>query len=439
MIPKKYEVGERITLRVCNTDRFKSGMLSVSAVLPIERESVWMTLLMLSVLRRGTQKYPTLAALNRRLDYLYGTELSIRNIYRGDCQVIGFSVDILGNAVLPEGQSLMADVLDVVREILFAPLLDENGLLNARYVESEKKHHCDSIRALKNNPRAYAAERCGAILYENEPCGVDSYGKEEDVMAVTPSRLTAHWRKLVESLHLDCFYVGAEDAGSICEALDHAFGDLLSSSSSPRCDTMPTVIRYAEQVKRVEEELPVGQSHLVMGLRTGIMATDSDYFACAVFNEMLGSSPISRLFVHVREKLSLCYFCASRINAYKGTMMIHCGLDKSNRERAEQEILAQLRALAEGDFTDPELEAAKKSLRNAYRQIEDSPGALENFYYGRSLLGIEISVTEFRKGFEKVTRQEVIAAAKAVTLDTVYFLQGTLDKNSAEEEDDEDN
>ncbi|MBE6553102.1 MAG: insulinase family protein [Ruminococcaceae bacterium] len=434
MIPKKYPIGARMSLSACGTDRFKAGMLSISAVMPIERERVWLTPLLLSVLRRGTRQYPSLAELNRRLDYLYGTELAIRNFYRGDCQIIGFSVEMLGAGCLPAGEDLIGEILDVVREILFFPLLDENGWLDARYVESEKRHQCDSIRALKNNPRAYAAERCRAILYQNEPCGADPLGNEADVMAVTPEALTRYWRQLTETLSLDCFYVGGDPAEHIADALGNTFGELLGEHAVSRCNTVPHLLAPTESVVRVDESLPFGQSHLLMGLTTGVSVCDPRYAVCAVWNEMLGVSPVSRLFVNVREKLSLCYFCSSQYNAYKGAVVIHCGIDRANRALAEEEILTQLRALAEGDFSETELHSAKKSLVNAYRQLEDSPAAIENFYYGRSLVGMSVSVRDFTKQFTEVTREQVIEFARGVHVNAIYFLGGTLDSEDMEEQ-----
>jgi len=436
MIPKKYPLACGGTLSVCRTDKFKAGMLSVSLVLPIERERTWMTSLLLSVLRRGTEKYPTLAAINRQLDYLYGTELSIRNFYRGDCQIVGFSADLLGSAFLPDGEALAAEVLDVMHQILFCPLLDANGCLDTRYVESEKKQQCDHIRALKNSPRGYASERCRSILYRNEPCGASVYGEIEAIERVTAEELTAHWRWLLSVLHLDCFYVGAESAERIRAALDVTFGAVNPAVGKQEPPPLPTVVRTAEEIVQTEETLAAGQSQLVLALRTGITVLDPAYYACMVANEMLGNSPISKLFVQVRERLSLCYFCSSHYNSYKGTLLIHCGLDAKDREAAEEAILAQLRAMANGEFSREELLAAKQSIQSAYRQLEDSPAALESFYFGRSLLGLKETVESTRKRFGAVTREDVIAAVRGMTVDVVYFLRGTL---AQKEDDDEDN
>lgn len=435
MIPTVRSVTDALTLRVCRTEKFKAGMLSVSAVLPIERDSVCKTSLLLSVLRRGTEKYPSLEALNRRLDYLYGTELSIRNFYRGDAQIIGFSAELLDAAYLPAGEDTMGEVLDVMSQILFHPLLDADGLLDARYVESEKQLQCDAIRAQKNNPRAYAADRCRALLYRNDPCGAPVLGTEEAIMAITPAELTAHWRQLLAHMTLDCFYVGTEDPDAVASLLSDRLARELTAASHTLGRLRPSAVVATGETLRRDESLEVAQGHLMLGLCTGVTVCDPAYCACMIYNEMLGTSPISKLFVNVREKYSLCYHCASTYNAYKGTILISCGLARENRERAETEITAQLRALAEGDFSEEELEAAKRSLASVYRQITDSPAALESFYFGRALAGIKESAEDCRKRFLAVTREDVIAVAKSIFVDTVYYLDGTL--GGEEELDDE--
>lgn len=428
MIPTFHQVSRNLTLRSYPTEKFKSAMLSVSAVLPITRENACKTSLLLAVLRRGTIKYPTLAAINARLDYLYGTELSIRNFYRGDSQVIGFSADFLDTVYVPKEEKLLEGILEVISQILFHPLLDGNGLLLEKYVESEKRLQCESIRSLKNSPRAYASERCRALIYENEPCGAPVFGTEEQVMAITAKELTAHWRSLLEDLRLDAFFVGRDETYVLSALCDVLVPELKSGDAQEK--TPVRLHRVFAEPKATPiyatEELPVSQGQLLIGFRTNVTLTEPGFYACTLLNEILGASPVSKLFVNVREKHSLCYHCSSNYNAFKGTLLISCGLEPCNRASAEQEILAQVEALRCGDISEEELTAAKKSLENAYRQLLDSPAAMESYYYGRALLGVDASLERCRERIRGVTREEIVELAKDLIPDTVYFLDGTL-------------
>ncbi|MBQ9806155.1 MAG: insulinase family protein [Clostridia bacterium] len=424
---------DALTLRVLKTDKFKAGMLSLSAVLPIERDSAYLTSLLFSVLMRGTEKYPSLEAINRRLDYLYGTELTLRNFYRGDLQVIGFSAELLDTAYLPDGDPT-ADILEVVEQILFHPLRNENGLLLEKYVESEKKLQCDSIRSLKNNPRVYAAEQMRGLLYGGQPCGVPIYGTEEDLMAVTPELLTAHWKRLTESLTLDCFYVGSMDEGALWEHLRSTVGKYTHKKKDEKLPCACAPIPMRETAQTVCEEIDAGQSHLLMAWRSDKTLNSEGHAARIVLNELFGASPVSRLFVHVRERLSLCYSCSSAYASFKGTLRVACGVHRDNREAAEEEIKRQFGVLSDGAFSEDELMAAKKSLQHYLRQIEDSPSAMESFYYSRIVAENPDTVENLSKAIEEVTKEDVVQAAREFSPHTVYFLKGTLNEEECDDD-----
>ena len=440
-------LGENMTLRFCQTPKFKTEMLSLSAVLPIEGQKPYMTSLLLSVLLRGTESCPDISALNRRLDYLFGTELSVRNFYRGDAHVFGLCANVLGKDYLPadaaERETLLCEVVKIMREVFFNPVLDENGLLCARYVESEKQLQCDAIRAKKNHPQSYAMDRCRKLTFDKEPCGTPIYGTEEEVMAVTPEALTAHWKYICQNLCLHAFYVGASDSDEVVVALKDGLqlGDVSAEPmqkgaepSIPLTDVSKLVRRSAEQ--RVCEDLPVHQSALVLSMRTPAAVQDEDFYAVTLYNELLGSSsPVSKLFVNVREKLGLCYSCFSTYNAYKAALTICCSLEDDRREEAEAEIRKQIAALAAGDISDAEWQAAQKSMANAYRQLSDSPSATEVYYLGRALAGVPLSPEEGIARMASLSREDVIRVAKKMQIDTVFILHPT----GGEERDDEEN
>lgn len=447
MIPIELHLGKNMTLRLCQTQKFKTEMLSVSAVVPICEQKPYMTSLLLSVLLRGTKSYPTISAINRRLDYLFGTELSVRNFYRGDAQVFGLCANVLGKEYLPDGaperETLLCDVAEIMREVFFSPALDENGLLCANYVESEKQLQLDAIRAKKNHPQSYAMDRCRKLMFDSEPCGIPLYGSEEEVMAVTPEELTAYWKELYQNLSLHAFYVGASDAESVMDAFVRGFAveEVAPKPIEKNTPTIPltdvaSIPRRAEEL-RVCEDLPVHQSALVLGLRTPAAVQDEDFFAVALYNELLGSSsPVSKLFINVREKLGLCYSCFSAYNAYKAALTVCCSLEDNRREEAEAEIRRQLASLAAGDISDAEWQAAQQSMANAYRQLSDSPSAMEVYFLGRALAGVSISPEEGSARIASLSREDVVRVAQGMKIDTVFVLHPTA---VGEERDDEEN
>ena len=423
-IPEVFPVGSHGVLRAIRTEKFKSGQLSVVTVLPLTRENAVMAPLILSVLRRGTERFPTLADLNRRLDDLYGSSLWFRCAAHGDRLVVGFGADLLDASYLPEPLDLCAGVLEILDQILSHPLLDENGLLSAAYVESEKELQRNEIRSLRNVPSQYASARAGRLFHRGTPAGIPVGGTEEEVLAVTPASLTAYWKKWRSQFVPDCFYIGAGDPVLLADRLSSLFpgGNGKPLPGLLEADPRP----FAESVLREEEDLPAAQSHLILWFRAGGVALGCPgQAATAVAAELLGQSPVSLLFMNVREKLGLCYTVSAYYNPIHAALCVFCGLSAQNREVAEREILAQTDNLREGRFTDADLTAAKKSLRGALSRLEDRPSSLENFWFNRSLAGIRETPAEYAARVDAVTREEVVAAARLLSLDTVYFLRGT--------------
>lgn len=434
MIPKLYNITPAVNLRAIQTDRFKNAQLSVSLILPADKELSPLTTLLFSVLRRGTEQYPTIKDLNYVLDMMYGASISYRNTFFGDCQVIGFVLETLGKRYLPDSETEdpLKKGLGVIEQMMFHPLLDENGLLRADEVQSEIDNTCDDIRAQTNDTRSYARIRLRECMFEGQPYGASLVGKVEQVQGFTPEMLTAHWHRILESARIECFYVGGDDPAYVASLLEDVFGATnLTLLHTPEAALLPE----KEKAQYVTEEMAVAQGKLEIGFRTGIMPGHPDAIAQSVFNEIFGGSSVSRLFLNVREKKSLCYYCHSSAVAHKGILTVSCGIHPQNREVAEREIFAQLERLKQKPVSKQELKMAQKSLINALRQCTDSPAAMQSYWFGRQVFYASSLTPEACIARVKaVTAQDVMRVANQVTPDTVYFLNGTLIGEDADDE-----
>ena len=63
-----HEILPGVSLTVLPSDRFKVGLFSFAFTLPLSPEDSYTRSLLLSVLRRGCENYPTLSHISRRLD-----------------------------------------------------------------------------------------------------------------------------------------------------------------------------------------------------------------------------------------------------------------------------------------------------------------------------------------------------------------------------------
>lgn len=431
-------------LHVIAKDTFKTDYIMFSFVLDLTRETAAHYALLPSVLCRGSAAYPTLEALARRLDTLYNAGIAGRAHKRGDTQVVTFQLRCLEQDVVPPEDEndgpLFDSLLDTFCDLLFAPLT-ENGAFLPSYVDGEKKNLCEAIRAKINNKASYAISRLDEEMFAGEAYGISSRGTEETVSAVTPQSLYRCYLEMLANAPLTVTYVGRMDADAVTAALTRFISQLREHRTENQSYAIPKtyILRQAEHaLRRVEESMDIRQSRLCIGYRTGSVLADGDFYRFALFNELLGGSASSKLFMEVRERRGLCYDCASYPEAQKGILYISCGIAADAKEEAEQAIAAQIAAICDGDITDEEFLAAKKSLVSGYREIEDSAAAIAVWYENRRAAGIGTLPEETAAQVLSCTKEDIARCAKGLTQDTLYFLRGTCTDGDGEEDWDDD-
>ena len=170
--------------------------------------------------------------------------------------------------------------------------------------------------------------------------------------------------------------------------------------------------------------MEVSQGKLCMGFVTPIVNRDKEFPAMQVFNTVFGAGMTSKLFLNVREAMSLCYSIGSSYYGAKGILTVGAGIDFDKEQLTRDEILRQLDACRRGEITREELTAGKEALLSSLRATSDSPGAIEGYYATAHLSGLNMTPENYMEVVEKVSLADVVAAARTVTLHSTYFLKG---------------
>jgi len=408
-----------ITLRCYPDRRFKQGALSLQFIRPMCREEAALNALMPAVLLRGSRLHPDIRSITGRLDDLYGA--SVGNIVRriGDYQTTGLYCGFIEDRFALEGDRILEPMAEFLKELLLDPVL-ENGVFRAAFVEGEKKNLIATIEAERNDKRAYANNQMMRILCREDSFGVPRLGEKEDVAAVTSEALYAHYRKVLAESRVELFYVGTADAETVAAIARDIFKDIERNYVNLPGQTGFHWVEPREET----EEMEVAQGKLAMGFTSPITLRDEGFVAMQLLNLIFGAGMTSKLFMQVREKLSLCYDIGSGYHGAKGLLSVSAGIECSQKDRVVREVMAQLDACKAGDITEAELEAAKQAMHSSIRGIHDSPGSIEGFYGSSALSGMSLSPEEYRKAVEDATVADVAAAARTVELHTVYFLKG---------------
>lgn len=417
------EIVPGVNLRVLKTDKFKTNLLSLYIHLPLERETVTKAALLPRVLKRGTEKYPTLTHLAKRSEELYGASLGANVVKKGDMELLRFSVQFVSDDFI--NGNITEDVVDLLKQFVLYPKT-ENGGFDKTFVEQEKENAKSFILGLVNDKKEYAQVKCNEIMFAGDPYGIFEYGYVEDLSGINEKNLYEFYVELIKNSAIDIFVSGSFDEEKMFETIRNAFDGCLSGRDAKTYTTKTADIEKDIEIKRVTEPMQVSQSKLCMGFNCGVEPTSEEYYALMLFTCIYGGSPFSKLFNNVREKLSLAYYVFSAIDRQKGFMKISSGIEADKFEAAYAEIHVQLDKMKQGDFTDDEIISAKKYLATGMNSIKDSLAATENFYMSQLVLGCCETVDETLENINAVTREGVIEIANRVQEDTIYFLKGVM-------------
>lgn len=429
------EIMPGVWLSALKTDKFKSDCLSVSLLTQLSRDTVSKNALIPRVLARGTTAHPDMNSISVACDELYGAKVLPVVRKKGEILALGFYAGFIADRFTPKGERLLEPVTRLLGEMLLSPAT-RGGLFRRDYVESEKQKLLDDIRARVNDKRDYAAYRMVQEMCACEEYGCDEMGDEVGAESVGYVDLTRHYHDLLLTCPIEIFYCGAASPERTAQALRDALATLPRGEIDYDLGTDIRMNTVNDRPREVTEELAVTQGKLVLGFRMGECMEDPDFAAMRVFNALYGGSVTSKLFMNVREKLSLCYYASSGVDRMKGVMIVSSGIEFDKFDDARSEILAQLDAVKGGDFTDEELESARRAMASDLRSMTDSPGALEDFYLTQTLLGLDYGPAELAELCLEVTREAVAATARDISLDMVYFLRGNGEEE-CEEDDDE--
>ena len=427
------EIRPGVWLTHLREEKFKTACFSVSLLSQLNRETASMNALIPFVLRRGTSAFPDMEALSARMEELYGTVIEpiIRRI--GEIQCCGFYASFPEDDFLPRGEGVLKDTIELTLDLLLSPVT-RGGLLLPSYVDSEREKLLDLISARMNNKRSYAVLRCIEEMCCCEDFAVSRYGDEESCRSINYRKLSRHYRTLLQTSPIELFYCGRASLRDVKALLRDHLATLPRGEIDTEIGTEIRMNALEAEPRSTVEEMDVAQANLVIGWRLGECMEDPDFAALYVFNDLFGGSPSSKLFLNVREKLSLCYYASSIIDIRKGLLLVSSGIQLSNLDAAKAEIFAQLEAVCRGDFSEDDLRTAKAGVISDLRSIPDSQGALESFYLSQAVAGADYSPTDLAELVNEVTAEQVTAIAKSVECDQIYLL-----KQESDPEDENDN
>ncbi len=421
MVFERKELASGIFWNAVHETKFKSNLISVRFVLPLTADTAAKNALLFPVLLRGSEKFPDIGSIRREEESIYDTTLNDSVYKRGDTQVLELRMSVLDNKYAIDGMDITERAMMLLDDILLHPVT-ENGVFCEEYVESEKEKLIDDILAQVNDKRRYAMTRLIEEMFEGDAFGLSELGTVETTEEVCPVCLWKQYHEMLSTARIEIFAIGNFDFDALSARFARMFeGIERRYTGAPETKVMQSA---RDEVKTVYERQNITQGKLSLGFYTGSTVHDDDYHVMQMLNVIFGAGVTSKLFLNVREKLSLCYYCGSSENGQKGYMTVNSGIEFANEKKATDEILFQLDEIKKGNISESEMRDARLALLDAIGRVGDSTGNILNWYFSGVMNEKLISPDEKKALIESVTAEDIVKKAQNIRLDTYYFLCG---------------
>ncbi len=399
--------------------RFNTTLISLNFYMPLSFDTVSQNAMLTYILSTCSGKFGGFKEMNRHLNMLYGADVAVSATPVGSTQLIRFVITAINDKFTLNGEKNVSAAADYLLSLLFEPRL-QNGVFTKEDLARERRKMLEDIDAELNEKRNFARKRLKEEMFEDDPFGLSKLGTKQAVLEISQESLKEALDTLLGSAFVSVQVVGESLPEGLFEKIGERFNSLKRENITDCKKLVATKKR--DTVKEVTDRMDVVQGKLVMGFSSALYGEDSVSLPLMVAVDIFGGGPYSRLFSVVREKMSLCYYCSASSVRSRGFVMVDSGLEAGNAQKAKEEILNQLEIVKKGEFTDFQFDSSIKSICGSLKSYNDSLVSLDLWYavkiFNKQLLTPEETCEEVKK----ITREDVIAAAQGIALNTVYML-----------------
>lgn len=395
--------------------KFKTGVLEIDFITPLSPETSSLNASAICSINMTNSKYPTLTEFSSKLNSLYGSNIFSRVLRISDYQINSIGASWLDSKYALNGEDIETETVKMLLDCIFSPYV-RDGAFDEKIFEITRKDIQAKIDSEINNKRGYAIMQASGTAYKGEPAEYRAYGTSESLQKVTAESSYKALQELIRNSQIEISYVSAQKNDNIRKLVSEAFEKSGNTGNTYKFINFSPIKPEPEEVTEI---LNVNQSKMVLVFKS----EKDDKYAMKMLSALYGETPFSKLFANVREKMSLCYYCASSFARTKNTIFVDCGVESKNIETAKNAIIAQLDEIIKGNFSDEDIQNVLTAFENSFSGIGDTAGSYINWYKSAVYEGEYLTPEQTLEEYRAVTRERIIECAESLVLDTVYVMK----------------
>jgi len=406
-------------LHLIKTDKFKICHVEVIFRNNVDVNEITKRQFLTKMLCENNEDYPSRRKLLLKFEDLYNVSIYGQTSKVGESIITNICADFLNPEYTEKG--MVKESIKLLFEMIFKPNV-KNKEFDIKSFELIKERLKDSIKSAYDSPQRYAVLNALKSLC-NTPTSYSNLGSLSDLEDITPENLYECYEKMLKNDYVDIFVVGNLDMDEIADYIDeYAHFKVIKNHPINMYVVNPKI-----KEKYVADKFDSVQSHIVMILNFNNLTDYEKKYVVNLYNMILGGGSLqTKLYKKLRSENSLCYGVSSYYQKYDGIIIINTSVDIGNSDTAVKLIRAALKDMT-NNISNEEINDAKELLVSSLNSIKDDVDRITNNYYYQDLGEIDDIETRI-KSFKNVTKEEIYALSKKISISLVYNLEGGNDE-----------
>ena len=413
---KRETIKNNVSLTFLPNEKFKRNRISISFIMPNEKEKATMYAVLPTLMERGYEDYPDMCMFSKKLNQMYGASFSATTSVVGQNRVLRFTIQGIKNEYCLNGEDLLAEMTDVLLGVIFRPCVENGGFIND-WMEVEKVKLREEIEGEINDKRGYCVKMAQRKFFGDSKNGVERLGYLEDVDGISSTELYNCYKEMLANSTVEIFVTAPQD-----DAITAKFAQAFTDTNSNGSTILPIEVMGKTEAETFSEAMNIVQGKVCLFYTSERKLTEEERYHMLVASAIYGGTASSRLFKNVREKQSLCYYCAAAYNGFTGSMRVDSGVEHQNCDKVVEAVQKELEEIISGEITEKEIAETKLVLLNSLDAVQDGLHGLEAWYLNEAIRGTWTAPELVKEKVQAVTAQQIKDVLSLLHLNVVYKL-----------------
>lgn len=402
------------------TNKFKNNTIVIDFITNLKFEDFAKRAILADIMDNSNLTYPKKSLLAKKLSAMYGANFAVTVLKNSNNHILRVIINFVNEEFLLEKKSLFLEVINFLKEVLYNPLIEEQGF-DHKIFNLQKDNLVDYLISLKDNPRFYANTELKKLYYENNPQNAKLIiGNENDYQKLNRIDVYKYYQKMIYQDDIEIKLLGDFDNIDFIQE----FNDLFEyrKTNKKRLEWHNSFSKH--DLVEITENYQGQGSILGLAYYLPFKKTVKSYFITLILNGLLTINNHSLLFDEIREKNSFAYYINSNYSIFDEMLTIQTGIDANDKTEVINLVNLQFDRIIQMNYSNELLKNVKLTLTDDLLTRFDSQRGIISEMTLVNFFDLKLENPDKIKLINEISKKDIADFFKSVQIQATYLLVG---------------